>query len=164
MKIYAEPDSGIDPVLEFIRRSRGHLNMNYYLLDQKDVIKEIEKAVSRKVKIRIIVDGHPYGGNQGESIDALRKTGAQVNFSPSRFDGDEVFDHAKYMFNESEYMIGTANLTQDAFSKNREYLVEGSEKKVEEFRSFRNGDPEKIFFELSFCSFSIPVRLEYAHQ
>ena len=130
MKIYAEPDSGIDPVLEFIRRSRGNLNMNYYLLDQKDVIKEIEKAVSRKVKVRIIVDGHPYGGNQGESIDALRKTGAQVNFSPSRFDGNEVFDHAKYMFNENEYMIGTANLTQDAFSKNREYLVEGSEKKI----------------------------------
>ena len=25
------------------------------------------------------------------------------------------------------------------------------QKKVEEFRSFRNGDPEKLFFELSFC-------------
>ncbi len=130
MKIYAEPDSGITPVLEFIKRSRGHLNMNYYLLDHKDIIKEIENAVSRKVQVRIIVDGHPYGGNQGESIDSLRKTGAQVNFSPSRFDGNEVFDHAKYMFNESEYMIGTANLTQDAFTKNREYLVEGNEKKI----------------------------------
>ena len=51
MKIYAEPDSGIDPVLEFIRRSKGHLNMNYYLLDQKDVIKEQDRCRNPALRI-----------------------------------------------------------------------------------------------------------------
>ncbi|MCL4350531.1 MAG: phospholipase D-like domain-containing protein [Candidatus Thermoplasmatota archaeon] len=130
MKLITEPEAGSEPVLEFIRKSKEKLCMNYYLLDHKETMAEIGKAVERKVQVRIIVDGHPYGGNQGESIDSLRKTGAQVNFAPSRFNGDEVFDHAKYMFNESEFMIGTANLTQNAFSKNREFIVEGDEKKI----------------------------------
>jgi phosphatidylserine/phosphatidylglycerophosphate/cardiolipin synthase-like enzyme len=130
MIIYSEPDAGKEPVLEFIRSTEKELHINSYLIDDPDIMTAISNVVSRKIGVRIIIDGHPYDGSGRESLEALRRTGAQVNIAPERFEGNDVFDHAKYMVNEKEFMIGTMNLTDAAFKKNREYFVRGDERKI----------------------------------
>lgn len=129
--IYIEPDDGIRPVLDFIGRSEKSLSINCYLIDDPNVMTEIRKAVERKVKVRIIVDGKPYGGDgsKGE-LDGLKATGASVKIAPQRFEGKATFDHAKYMVSEKTAEIGTANLTEAAFQKNREYIYETDHRKV----------------------------------
>ena len=130
MNIHTEPEDGKNPVLEIIRESQKFLHLNYYLIDDPEFMKAIEDRVSHKVNVQIIIDGEPYEGSSHSSLEALRRTGAQVNLSPSRFDNTDVFDHAKYMYNEKRFLIGTMNLTDAAFKSNREYFVIGGERKV----------------------------------
>lgn len=137
-----EPEAGIKPIVDFIRSSKNTLDINCYLIDDTVIIEEIKNAVKRKVKVRIMVDGRPYGGSGSHlEISDLQKTGAQVKIAPSRFEKPGVFDHAKYMVNDDSVEIGTANLTEAAFIKNREYiLIERNSDLVEDLSSVFNAD------------------------
>ncbi len=130
MEVYNEPEAGINPVISLIRDSERYLNINCYLIDDDEILRAISEKVEKKVNVRIIIDGHPYDSGGHTDLEKLRRTGAQVNISPSRFDSSDVFDHAKYMYNEKKYVVGTMNLTQAGFKSNREYFVIGDERKV----------------------------------
>ncbi len=132
--IYVEPDNGVKPIIKMIEKSRKFLYINSYLLDDPRILKAVSDAVKRKLDVRIIVDGRPYGinGDDGthDEISILKKTGAAVKIAPSRFEGKNVFDHAKYMVSGNYAEVGTPNFTEAAFSKNREYFVITSNRHV----------------------------------
>ncbi len=129
--LFTEPEDGIKPIIDFIRESRKFLYINCYLIDSKEIILEIEKTVKRGIDVRIIVDGRPYqSGEAGVEIDDLRKTGASVKTAPARFEKPGVFDHAKYMVTGKRYEIGTPNLTDAGFTKNREYFIIAGQRKI----------------------------------
>ncbi len=133
-RFYMEPQSGYKPIVDFIRNSKKFLYMNYYLIDDKNIIEEIKNKAKTDIDLRIIVDGRPYGinGSDGteDEIKLLRDTGARVKIAPARFEKPNVFDHAKYMVTDNAGNIGTLNLTEAAFKKNREYGVITTEKNV----------------------------------
>ncbi|WP_393972116.1 hypothetical protein OXIME_000724 [Oxyplasma meridianum] len=58
--LYIEPEAGIRPVLDFIAKSEKSLSSNCYLIYDPNVMTGIRRAVDRKVKVRIILDGKPY--------------------------------------------------------------------------------------------------------
>ncbi len=122
MTIFIEPQAGTGPVIAFIQRARGPLNINAYLMTDRRIIRAITQDVRRGIRVRILIDRRPYGGRPREEIRRLRATGAQVHYAPARFTGRYRFDHAKYMVSGSSLELGTANLTWSAFHKNREYL------------------------------------------
>ena len=122
MTIYTEPQAGAGPVIAFIQRARGPLNINAYLMTDRRIIRAITQDVRRGIRVRILIDRRPYGGRPRGEIRRLRAIGAQVRFAPARFTGRYRFDHAKYMVSGSSLELGTANLTWSAFHKNREYL------------------------------------------
>ncbi|AAT43577.1 phospholipase D-like domain-containing protein [Picrophilus oshimae] len=137
--IYREPEDTLSPVIDIIRSSKKRLYMNFYLIDDQRILSEIKELVSRGLDVKIIIDGRPCGDSNAENeLENLLKTGAAVKKAPKRFETDSSFDHAKYLFNEKYFMIGTANLTEAAFSRNREYII------IEKTRSIRK-NLEKIF-------------------
>ncbi len=121
MTIFIEPQAGVRPVITFIQRARGTLDINVYLMTDRRIIRAITHDVRRGIRVRILIDRRPYGGRPRGEIARLRATGAQVHYAPARFTGRYRFDHAKYMVNGQATEIGTANLTWSAFHKNREY-------------------------------------------
>jgi len=125
-KLYVEPDNGISPLIKFIRKSKKFLYINSYLIDDKRILEAVSNAVKRKIDVKIIVDGRPYGinGDDGthDEIKILKDTKASVKIAPARFEEKNVFDHAKYMLTYNRADIGTLNFTEAAFSKNREYF------------------------------------------
>jgi phosphatidylserine/phosphatidylglycerophosphate/cardiolipin synthase-like enzyme len=133
-KIYVEPRDGVKPLTGLIRKARHFLYINSYLIDDPMILEAVRDAVKRKVDVRLIVDGRPYGinGDDGthDEIDNLKKTGARVKIAPERFEKPNVFDHAKYMVSDKQAEIGTPNFTEAAFSKNREYFTITNNKKV----------------------------------
>ncbi|KPV46803.1 hypothetical protein SE19_03885 [Acidiplasma aeolicum] len=133
-KLYVEPEDKYSKILDFIKKSSKYLYINYYLVDDQIIINEIKNAVSRSVDVRIIVDGRPYGinGDDGthDEIKILKDTGAKVKIAPPRFERPNVFDHAKYMVTRGKCNIGTLNLTEAAFTKNREYGLIIKNKKI----------------------------------
>ncbi|WP_337861152.1 phospholipase D-like domain-containing protein [Ferroplasma sp.] len=133
-RIYAEPDDGLKPLTSLIKKSRKFLYINSYLLDDPEILKCVEEAVKKKIDVRLMVDGRPYGinGDDGthDEINDLKKTGAMVKIAPNRFEKPNVFDHAKYMVSERQAEVGTPNFTEAAFSKNREYFTITTNKNV----------------------------------
>ena len=133
-RIYTEPEDGVKPLTSLIGKARHFLYINSYLLDDPRILKAVEEAVKRKVDVRLMVDGRPYGINGDDGthaeINNLKKTGARVKIAPDRFEKPNVFDHAKYMVSDKQAEVGTPNFTEAAFSKNREYFTITTNKNI----------------------------------
>ena len=133
-RIYIEPRDGIKPLIRIINRSRHFIYINSYLLDDQRILKAVSEAVKKKLDVRLMVDGRPYGINGDDGthaeIDDLKKTGARVKIAPQRFEKPNVFDHAKYMVTDRFAEVGTSNFTEAGFAKNREYFTVTGNRKI----------------------------------
>jgi phosphatidylserine/phosphatidylglycerophosphate/cardiolipin synthase-like enzyme len=134
--IFIEPYAGVSPIISVIDQAKSFINLNVYYIDDNRIINALRQAKDRGIKVRIIIDGKPYGLSRekvkNELIDA-QKIGAKIKEAPSRFEKhgrDYVFDHAKYVCSLNRCEIGTANYSYEAFHHNREYLVVTSNKKI----------------------------------
>jgi len=123
MRIIIEPDDGIGPVIDSMKKSRKFLYANFYLIDNEEMLKTMQDLKKRGVDVRVIYDGRPYGeANVPSETDAIKNYGISYKLAPKRFDSPGVFDHAKYFVSDKMALIGTANASDASFKKNREYI------------------------------------------
>lgn len=113
-------------MITFLNEARRTLDVAMYLLSERSVIDAMEAAERRGVRVRVLLEEHPYGtgpGN-GEIARRLEKANLEVRWSPARY----RLSHAKYAVADGkEALIGTANWTHSAFTNNREYIVLNSD-------------------------------------
>lgn len=123
-----EPYAGPAPIVQVISEARKQVNLNVYYLSSRPILNALRKAETRGVAVRVILDQHPYGMKPWmvqKEARRVQQTGAQLHWAPARFEaspGHYVFDHAKYVCNDHECAIGTANFDWSAFHRNREYV------------------------------------------
>lgn len=123
--LYVLPNAGTAAVVRFLDQTTGPLVINNYFLDDPAVLSAIRGDVSRGEKVWVILDPKPYGIGKRlvhREFAEVRATGAYVTTPPSRFVGGYVNDHAKYAVAGKSVLIGTANWSDAAFRKNREYI------------------------------------------
>jgi phosphatidylserine/phosphatidylglycerophosphate/cardiolipin synthase-like enzyme len=123
VRLYVEPDEGNGPVVRFVDGARTTLDVAMYLLSDRGVENALAMAVKRGVKLRVMLEEHPYGTGPGNSspFQQLHSAGAMVSWSPSEF----KLSHDKYAIADRRAaLVGTANWTTSAFRSNREYLIE----------------------------------------
>ncbi|HEX5416729.1 MAG TPA: phospholipase D-like domain-containing protein [Chloroflexota bacterium] len=122
VQLFVEPDAGVGPVLEFIDQSRQTLDVAMYLLSDRDVNRALEEAKRRGVRVRVMLEEHPYGSGPGNAsiAQSLRNAGVATAWAPANFQ----LSHDKYAIaDRTTALVGTANWTHAAFTANREYLV-----------------------------------------
>ncbi|MDA8390554.1 MAG: phospholipase D-like domain-containing protein [Gammaproteobacteria bacterium] len=120
--LWIEPQAGVAPIVHFIERAHKQLDINAYLLTDRRVLRAMRAAVQRGVRVRVIIDRHPYGDRPAAELGRIRQTGAQLRFPPGRFARPYVFDHAKYMVSGHALEIGSANFTWSTFHRDRDYI------------------------------------------
>lgn len=126
--LYIEPYAGAAPVVHVIDDAKKNVYLNAYYMTSSKVLNALQSARARGVNVCVIIDENPYGisGAQvQQELTMLAKTGVDVKSAPSRFESSTypyAYDHAKYVCNNHECEIGTANFDAAAFHKNREYL------------------------------------------
>jgi len=121
-ELYVEPDDGSLPVIRFIGSAHQTLDVAMYLLSDRDVIRALEGAQKRGVRVRTMLEEHPYGTGPGnQSIESgLRFAKIITRWSPGAF----RLSHDKYSVADGKTaLVGTANWTHSAFVSNREYLI-----------------------------------------
>jgi phosphatidylserine/phosphatidylglycerophosphate/cardiolipin synthase-like enzyme len=82
----------------------------------------LEAAVDRGVRVRVMLEHHPFGafGDQQEAFERLRDGGVAVQWGLSA----HRFTHAKYaVIDKRVALIMNQNLTRSAFNGNREFGV-----------------------------------------
>jgi cardiolipin synthase len=123
VRLFTEPEAGVQPVVQFIDAAQRSLDVAMYLLSNRSILTALASAQRRQVRVRVMLEEHPFGtgpGNQ-RSFAQLQAAGVAVAWGPPPFE----FSHEKYAVSDGEVaLVGTANWTAAAFASNREYLVE----------------------------------------
>src|SRR5205823_5682427 len=89
----------------------------------KPVLAALERAAARGVRVRILLEQHPYG--TGSAVPALvyrslQAHGVSVGWANPAF----RYTHAKFLVaDRGQALIGTMNWTTSAFTTNREFGV-----------------------------------------
>src|ERR671936_570893 len=134
LRVFVEPDAGVGPVVAFIDAARAHLDGEVYLASSKPVLAALERAASRGVRVRILLEQHPYGtGSAVPSLvyRSLQAHGVSVSWANPVF----RYTHAKFLVepDRGQALIGTLNWTTSAFTKNREFgVIDGDPSVVQE--------------------------------
>lgn len=124
--VFVEPDDGREPVLDELNAARCAIDISVYLLSDDELISALGEAVDRGVRVRVMLEEHPFGGGGSVDEDAndLREHGVEVRWS-----GSSVrFSHAKFAIVDRQVaLIMNQNLTTASFTGNREFGVVTSE-------------------------------------
>jgi len=123
VQFVSEPDDGAAPLLSMISAARHELDGEIYLLSDPTIEAALGDAVTRGVRVRIILERHPYGGDTGSAQEASRyltNHGVQVTWGGPAF----RFTHAKVLVaDEARAWIGTMNWTPSSFMRNRDFAA-----------------------------------------
>ena len=120
--ILVEPDDGREPIIAELDAARCQVDLAVYLLSDEAVLLALERAHERGVRVRVMLEEHPFGGGgpQPEVYYRLERAGIAVRWNPPRF----RFSHIKTLIVDNRVaLIMTLNLTEAAFTGNRELAV-----------------------------------------
>src|SRR5438105_1308243 len=146
VRVFVEPDSGVDPVVAFIDAARSRLDGEVYLASSKPVLAALERAAAHGVHVRVLLEQHPYG--TGSAVPALvyrslQAHGVSVGWANPAF----RYTHAKFLVepDRGQVLIGTMNWTTSAFTKNREFrVIDGDPHVVQESEAVFAADLRRV--------------------
>jgi phosphatidylserine/phosphatidylglycerophosphate/cardiolipin synthase-like enzyme len=120
--VFIEPGDGRAPLLEEITAARVAIDLEVYIITDEVILAALEGAQQRGVRVRVILEEHPFGGGGGqEAIFArLENAGIAVRWGNPAF----RFTHIKTMTVDNEVaIIMNQNITSSAFTTNRDFGV-----------------------------------------
>jgi phosphatidylserine/phosphatidylglycerophosphate/cardiolipin synthase-like enzyme len=120
--VFIEPGDGRAPLLDEIVAARVAIDLEVYIITDEIILAALEDAQRRGVRVRVILEEHPFGGGGGqEAIFArLENAGIAVRWGNPVF----RFTHIKAMTIDGEIaIIMNQNITQSAFTTNRDFGV-----------------------------------------
>jgi cardiolipin synthase len=120
--VFIQPGDGRAPLLDEIQVARRSIDLEIYIVTDDVILQSLEEAQRRGVEVRVILEEHPFGGGGGqeEVFTRLESAGIAVRWGNPVF----RFSHIKTMIvDDAVAIIMNQNLTQSAFSANREFGV-----------------------------------------
>lgn len=121
--LFIMPQSHASPVLQLIRSARQSIRLEVYLLTNRSIVTELEKARQRGVDVRVLLEEHPF---EGARYARLGYSLLQSGRVPVRWanEGAFTFTHEKALTIDSHIAgIFTFNLTSSGLFRNREFGV-----------------------------------------
>ena len=129
--LIVEPGDGAAPYLALVRGARRAIDVNSYLLTDRDLVAALVERAAAGVRVRVIVAGNPYHDQQAVAAERNEFAGTRVQFrlAPAPFEGRYVYDHAKYLVADpglgGRAILGSSNLDHAGLGGgNREYDYE----------------------------------------
>ncbi len=129
--VFVQPEDGREPVLDDLTAAECTIDISIYLLSDDEIIASLGAAVDRGVRVRVMLEEHPFGGGGSHNEDAkkIADDGAEVRWSGSTI----RFSHAKFaVIDERVALILNQNLTTASFTGNREFGVVTSDPAIVE--------------------------------
>jgi cardiolipin synthase len=147
--IFVEPDDGPEPLLTELNGAAKSIDLEMYLLTDRMVLSALEAAERRGVRVRVLLEQHPFGEGQGNdaSYDRLQRAGIATRWTNRRF---KLTHEKAAVIDGREVLILTLNLTASAFSRNRDYgVIDRSPADVTEAAAIFNADWDRTAYSPS---------------
>ena len=120
-------DRQIKPkVLELINHAKQSIDIEMFILSDKDIIKALKKASSKGIRIRIILD--PYRRENHYTFDEFLDSQVEVRFY--RIKRPAIFHRKFILIDNKILLIGSCNLSYNGLENNKEIMVEVSNKSI----------------------------------
>jgi phosphatidylserine/phosphatidylglycerophosphate/cardiolipin synthase-like enzyme len=146
VKVFVEPDAGYRVITDALNGATKSIWLEMYLLTEKHVIQGLEEAAHRGVDVRVMLEGHPYGGGSispTQTLDRLNAAGVKAKTTNPGF----ALTHEKGMVIDGQTAyIMTSNLTAAALGSsksttNREYgIIDTNREDVQAVSNIFNAD------------------------
>lgn len=120
--VMVEPGTGIRPLTRLIDHAQDRIFVEAYILTDSRIARALERAAAQGVSVYVLLEPRPYGmGLQPlHIVSQLRAAGVYVRWTRP----DVALMHAKFLVLDDQVaVIGTANLSRAAFTRNREFIV-----------------------------------------
>jgi len=123
MRLIVQPDEGLAPILEAIRKARKSIDVMIFRFDRRELEKALEDAVERRVAVRALVAHTAAAGDR-----ALRKLETRLleaGLTVTRTDDDLRRYHAKYLIvDRARLFVLGFNFTRLDMAKSRSFGLE----------------------------------------
>ncbi|MFH1504168.1 MAG: phospholipase D family protein [Candidatus Omnitrophota bacterium] len=118
VKVYV--DKEIKPVvLRLISEAEKQIDIEMYILTDRNVIEALEKAEGRGVEVRLILD--PNQRYNLEHTDDLKREGVEIKWYPV---SKPALMHRKAaIFDEEKVILGSCNWSRNGFTNSKEINV-----------------------------------------
>ncbi len=122
LTLFEQPMDGRSPIIDSINNAQKEIDLEMYLLSDKEIISALEAAHDRGIIVHVLLEQHPFGaGNINEKAKSeLTADGIPVNWTNPSF----ALTHEKaIVIDNNEVWIMNQNLTAASFKSNREYDI-----------------------------------------
>ncbi len=122
LTLFEEPQDGRDFLVSSLNNARQEIDMEMYLLTDKQIIASLESARSRGVVVKVLLEQSPYaaGSINTKTEVELENKGIDVEWTNPAFS----LTHEKaIVIDNQEVFILSQNLSAASFTKNREYDI-----------------------------------------
>jgi phosphatidylserine/phosphatidylglycerophosphate/cardiolipin synthase-like enzyme len=121
VKAIVQPEGGLTPVVQAMRRARSSIDICIFRLDRREVERALADAVTRGVKVRALI-AHTNSGGEA----ALRKLEQRLlaaGVTVIRTSDDLVRYHGKYMVADGTLYVFGFNFTKLDTAKSRSFAI-----------------------------------------
>jgi phosphatidylserine/phosphatidylglycerophosphate/cardiolipin synthase-like enzyme len=121
MKAIIQPETGLSPVIQAIRRARTSVDLSIFRMNRKELEEALGAAVSRGVRVRALIAHTNRGGEGGLRKLEQRLLAAGINVA--RTADDFVRYHGKYMVTDDVLHVFGFNFTKLDIEKSRSFAI-----------------------------------------
>jgi cardiolipin synthase A/B len=121
-ELYLLPDpeeTGIKRLIDQIQKAKKNIRIAMFTLTHPALSAELTKAKKRGVDVCLCIDYYTARGASKKTLTAMEKEGVQIFLSQGR----ELLHHKWAIVDEETLIMGSANWTRAAFSKNHDFLL-----------------------------------------
>jgi cardiolipin synthase len=121
-EIYLLPDpekSGIKRLLDQIGKARKKIHIAMFTLTHPEIAQALIQAKNRGLNVSIAVDFYTAKGASKKTLAAMQKQGLKIYLSQGR----ELLHHKWAIIDDTTLVMGSANWTKAAFTKNHDFLL-----------------------------------------
>jgi cardiolipin synthase len=121
-EIYLLPDPeklGIKRLLDQIDRAKKTIHIAMFTLTHPEIAQALIRAKNRGLNVCIAIDFYTAKGASKKTLAAMQKQGLKISLSQGR----ELLHHKWAVIDESTLVMGSANWTKAAFTKNHDFLL-----------------------------------------
>jgi phosphatidylserine/phosphatidylglycerophosphate/cardiolipin synthase-like enzyme len=121
MKLIIQPEAGVVPVLQAIRRAKAAIDVAIFRLDHKEIERALGEAAQRGVRVRALI-AHTNRGGEGQ-LRKLEQRLLAVGVMVVRTADDLLRYHGKFMVADEMLHLFGFNFTRLDMDKSRSFAI-----------------------------------------
>jgi len=121
VKAIIQPETGLSPVIQAIRKARTSVDVSIFRMNRKELEEALGAAVTRGVKVRALIAHTNRGGEGG--LRKLEQRLLAAGVMVTRTADDFVRYHGKYMVTDDVLHVFGFNFTKLDIEKSRSFAI-----------------------------------------